>query len=137
MNASNVFFYHGLVKPGSVLIVPVGWMVAEAVRNSKACCGMMLPFAGATPSCIASYARLARPLQEFRAKVPKNISPPVMAVVETYEDLLDKCGEAVPEINLEVMPMQLEKEAANVAQDTFPNRATAAKAKILPPPPPF
>ena len=130
MNASNIYFYHGLSKPGSILIVPVGWMIAEQVQNSKAVCGLMLPCAAATPSCTASYGRLAKPLQEFGALRPKKLSPPMSIVIDTYEALLAKCG-SVPEINL-LVPEDLEQGASSSAapatQPLFP-RATAAKAR--------
>ena len=113
MNASNIYFYHGLSKPGSILIVPVGWMIAEQVQNSKAVCGIMLPCAAATPSCTASYGRLAKPLQEFGALHPKKLSPPMSIVIDTYEALLAKCG-SVPEINL-LVPEDLEQGASSSA----------------------
>ena len=123
MSASNVYFHSGVCKPGSVLVTPLGWLVAECVQNSKTCCGLTLPYACATPMCIASLGRLAKPLQAFKEKFPKRISPAMLSVVEIFETLTASCGEDIPDIDLSVMALSDVPPPGQLAV-----KATASKA---------
>lgn len=103
MIQNGCYIHAARCKPGSIVVIPTGWVTCEGSCNNKSVCGLTIPVAFAGPFCVASFERLARPIAAFVDAKPAAATQMMKDIAGTLDALKAKVGEELPDVALSVL----------------------------------